>query len=186
MDSVQFDRASSKSMVPYLETYKNGDENSVLRFLTDNRENLEGLLVELASEVKDREGARSYIRSMRAGWLLKKYFCFGVWIEAPERSLIGEIVLFNITSDHKSAEIGYYIDKDFRGKGFGRLMLRKVVSQSFSQLGFSTLSAKCDFRNKASRATALQCGFKEKMRIGNVVVLEALNTEEDMREEKNA
>lgn len=57
------------------------------------------------------------------------------------------------------AEVSVYVANDFKGKGIGETLLRKLISESEKQ-GFWTLQAGIFSENKASIKLHEKCGFR--------------------------
>jgi ribosomal-protein-alanine N-acetyltransferase len=59
------------------------------------------------------------------------------------------------------AEIGYFLDPGFRGKGYATEMARLLISYCFGAIGMHKVVASCDKRNSASEHVMLRCGMRK-------------------------
>ena len=119
---------------------------------------------EVAEQANDKEVARNvgslpypYKLKDAQGWLkmitkekYKQYpsqFDFAIVVEGK---VAGSISLNSIKYDHK-AELGYWLGRDFRGKGIGSRAIKEVCDFGFSQLGLRRIAARVYSYNTASR-----------------------------------
>ena len=63
----------------------------------------------------------------------------------------------------RSARIGYWINKDYRGRGYGKEAVRLLVDLAFSDLGIKRIVAVSKNSNGASIRLLTSLGFKEHM-----------------------
>lgn len=73
---------------------------------------------------------------------------------------IGNIGVFDIDEENKSAEIGYWLSESFSKKGYMLEALKILEKEFFENLEFNRLQIKCDELNKSSAKVALNCGYK--------------------------
>jgi ribosomal-protein-serine acetyltransferase len=78
---------------------------------------------------------------------------------------IGNIGIFDIDKNKKSAEIGYWLSSDFVRKGYITEAV-KILEKEFFANGLNRIQIRCDERNVASSGVAKKCGytFEGKMR----------------------
>ncbi|MDR0367248.1 MAG: GNAT family N-acetyltransferase [Rickettsiales bacterium] len=87
----------------------------------------------------------------------KEGTCFHYGIFAGRRH-IGMIDAHAISEKHKSADIGYWLDRDACGRGFMSEAVGVLERAAFSA-GFIRLAIGCDVENKASANVAKRCGY---------------------------
>ena len=69
--------------------------------------------------------------------------------------------IYNINLVNKTAEIGrFVVDKQFHGKGYGKLMLNKILSVSKNELRLSKLKLEVYKDNKRAVDLYQSAGFK--------------------------
>ena len=77
-----------------------------------------------------------------------------------DAQLIGRCMLFNISTTHRRAELGYALVASAWGKGYMGEALRKLVGYGFTHLDLHRIEAEIDPRNAASRKTLERLGFQ--------------------------
>jgi ribosomal-protein-serine acetyltransferase len=76
------------------------------------------------------------------------------------KNLIGYIALKNINKFDNHAEVSYWIDSDFSGKGITTKCLRNLIYYSFNVLKLNKLILLASTLNFPSNRIALKLGFK--------------------------
>ena len=77
------------------------------------------------------------------------------------QTLLGSITIENIRKGPSSAAtLGYWLGKQYTGKGFMREAVMKIVDFSFNQLNISRLEAATLPENQSSRRLLEKAGFK--------------------------
>ncbi|HPF52402.1 MAG TPA: GNAT family N-acetyltransferase [Draconibacterium sp.] len=89
------------------------------------------------------------------------WFQFAI-IERDSNLLIGDIgVHFLETSDNRQVEIGYTLDKNFRGKGYAREALTKIIDYLITHLNKHRIIASIDPENTDSIKLIERIGFRK-------------------------
>ncbi|WP_170984548.1 GNAT family N-acetyltransferase [Rhodoligotrophos defluvii] len=83
---------------------------------------------------------------------------FGIWLNIPERVLIGAIGLERLTSGSEPA-LGYWLGAGYRGRGFATEAAKAILGYGFQVLGHDAVVASCRLTNAASRRVIEKCGF---------------------------
>lgn len=86
-----------------------------------------------------------------------------VIIEKESNKLIGDIGVHFLddNSDNKQVEIGYTLNKDFRGKGYANEALSKIIGYLFGQLKKHRITASIDPKNISSVRLIEKLGFRK-------------------------
>lgn len=86
-----------------------------------------------------------------------------VIIEKTSNNLIGDIGVHFLEDDsnNKQVEIGYTLDKDFRGKGYANEALIKIIDYLFCQLTKHRIIASIDPENINSIKLIKKLGFRK-------------------------
>lgn len=79
-------------------------------------------------------------------------------------SLCGMISLHNLDQVNRKAEIGYWIAKDFEGKGIITAACRKLITYAFEELELNRVAICAAVGNEKSRAIPERLGFLEEGR----------------------
>lgn len=74
-------------------------------------------------------------------------------------AFIGMMGLMNIDPDRSEAEVGYWLGKPYRGRGYASEALDLLIGRAFEGLGLSWLYAKAVSSNAASRGLLESRGF---------------------------
>lgn len=74
-------------------------------------------------------------------------------------SVAGEVGLAQIDPAHGTAEIGWWLAAEWRGRGLARRAVRLLAAWSLEGLGLEAVVARCDPANPASGQVAAAAGF---------------------------
>ena len=78
----------------------------------------------------------------------------------PQRQLIGSIGLRDIETQHRQAELGFWIGKDWWSQGYAREAARAVIQFGFESLNLNRICAHHMARNPASGRVLLAAGMQ--------------------------
>ncbi|HZK76818.1 MAG TPA: GNAT family N-acetyltransferase [Candidatus Kapabacteria bacterium] len=103
------------------------------------------------------------------GFERKESFMFGV-----ERKSDGKIIgisdLFNLSSQHLHAVIGWGLAKSYWGFGYMTEAVREVIRFAFEEMGMHRIEAECETENIRSIRVAERCGMTlEATRVENEI-----------------
>ncbi len=146
---LQGERITLKKITP---TKNNASE--FFKVVEQNREDL-GIWLPWVDEMLTVEDALQNLleteKQTREGY--KKEY--GIYLK---NKLIGTVDAFNIRKPDKSLEIGYWISKEYRRKGYVREAIAIFEKELFKN--FHRIQIKCDSENKNSIEFAKRCGYK--------------------------
>lgn len=71
-------------------------------------------------------------------------------------TLVGQISIFDVTEC--TAEIGYWLDQDFCGKGIMTQAIKLICKYGFEELILHRIEIRCDPKNEPSKKVAFRCG----------------------------
>ncbi|MBT2532623.1 GNAT family N-acetyltransferase [Arthrobacter sp. ISL-48] len=84
------------------------------------------------------------------------------WILLAADRIIGAITLTGIVrGPFLSANLGYWVDRDFTGQGIGSAAVKFAVDHARAELGLHRIQAATLIRNRASRKILQRAGFQE-------------------------
>jgi ribosomal-protein-serine acetyltransferase len=83
---------------------------------------------------------------------------FGLLIRYNSK-LAGTIGFHNLDRVNSSAHIGYWIAKDFEGRGIITVCCRLLIDYLFSQMDLNRVQINCNVENTRSRAVPERLGF---------------------------
>lgn len=124
--------------------------------LTDkNREHLRTWLPWVDATLT-KEDTENFIDKCEKGFAEKKTMDLGIWFEG---AWVGSMGFIKIDTKNAWAEIGYWLDKDYEGKGIMTSCVEKVISHGFTELTLHRIQIKCDSKNDKSRKIPERLGF---------------------------
>lgn len=88
----------------------------------------------------------------------------GVEVAATGR-LIGDVVLFWHSREHRSGEIGYVVHPDAAGQGYATEAAHALLGLAFDRLGLHRVIARIDERNEPSARLARRLGMRQEARL---------------------
>jgi len=107
------------------------------------------------------EGAAAeWIGSHPQDFALKKAVHFAITLRKGEQ-LIGAISLMNIEKNHRKAEMGYWIAKEFWNRGYATEAAEAMVTFGFKELNLHKIYATYFRRNPASRRVLEKIGMQQ-------------------------
>lgn len=83
---------------------------------------------------------------------------FGIWLNNLE--LVGTINLTPRDEENKCIEVGYYLGKEFEGRGIITRCVRKIVEYSLRDLNYSVICATVHPNNERSKILLRNVGFQ--------------------------
>ncbi len=107
----------------------------------------------------DLKEAKKFIKKTQKDIKNKKGFEFGIELkEAGE--LIGTINLLNINYKNKNANIGFWIDKKYWGKGISDEAIKLMLGFGFKKLKLKRIQARVLHKNIRAQKLLERLGFK--------------------------
>lgn len=79
--------------------------------------------------------------------------------------LVGDVVLFWHSREHRGGEIGYILNPDFAGHGYATEAAHALLRLGFDELGLHRIVARLDERNDASAKVARRLGMRQEARL---------------------
>jgi len=84
---------------------------------------------------------------------------FNAWIEIDGK-IAGSIGFHHLDVVNRSAEIGYWIGKEFEGRGIVTRCCRVLIDYLFDKIKLNRIQINCNIENVRSRAIPEKLGFK--------------------------
>jgi len=82
---------------------------------------------------------------------------YGIYLN---NEYIGNIGIFDIDPEKRSAEIGYWLCSKFTRQGYVSEAVKLIEKEFFLNHNLNRIQIKCDEINKASAGVAMKCGYK--------------------------
>lgn len=142
-----------------LRRFREGDGKAFFQLIKKNYKRLEKDFPKTIRATRDPELTEFYLRERIANWLLQKEYAFLI-SSKHSGELMGYIRLFRIDWKIRKAELGYFIDEAYAGKGLMSEIVKTVCNFGFQQLELHKLVIMTSTENVASQRVAEKCGFE--------------------------
>jgi len=139
--------------------FREGDGVALYELADNNRSYLSDYYTHVLHATPDKETAEQYVREKMAAWLLQQEYSFGIW-ENRTAQLIGLIQLTSIDWSIPRADLAFFLDQSFQGKGMMTEALQAVIRFAFTQLFIEKLSLHTSMENYDMHRIARKCGFR--------------------------
>lgn len=107
---------------------------------------------------KDKQETKEFLREVETQWAKTEPENYEFGIVLDER-VIGTVTLY-MEDNRTKAELGWIINKKFRGMGYATEASKAAMDFAIDKLGVKELFAHCDTRNKASESVMKRLGMK--------------------------
>ncbi len=144
----------------HIRLINNNDSKEVYQLIQNNLKRLEDTFSGTVSKTSTIDKTKEFIDDSIGMIQLKTYFPF-VIIDKTSQRLIGFIDIKNIDWNIPKAEIGYFIDIHYDGKGIASNALKIIVNYSFDILKLSKLFLRTTICNIGSQKVAEKNGFEK-------------------------
>jgi RimJ/RimL family protein N-acetyltransferase len=84
---------------------------------------------------------------------------------AATGQLVGDVVLFFHSREHRGGEIGYVVNPAFEGNGYATEAARALLKLGFEDLGLHRIIGRIDERNEPSAKVLRRLGMREEARL---------------------
>jgi ribosomal-protein-serine acetyltransferase len=149
MISFKFDEIELR---PYIES----DAEEIFAAVKANYEHLRPFLLWVTPDY-DLEGAKQFIEDSQKAAEEKKRQGFGIF---ENGKLIGSIGFNKFNWEAKTTEIGYWLAKDFSGRGIITKACKVLIDYAFDELKLNRIEIRCATENVRSGAVPERLGFK--------------------------
>jgi RimJ/RimL family protein N-acetyltransferase len=82
-------------------------------------------------------------------------------VEKQTGTLVGDVVLFWHSAEHRGGEIGYVINPDHTGRGYATEAARALLALAFDGLDLHRVVGRIDSRNTPSAAVLRRLGMRQ-------------------------
>lgn len=103
--------------------------------------------------------ARTWVQECRQGWIEQRHFAFAV-CDRNSGELLGSVGLNQFNSQHRIANLGYWVRQSQQGRGIGSRSATAVARFGFERLGLTRIEIVVLPGNHASRRTAEKTGAR--------------------------
>jgi len=145
---------------PYIIRHVSIDDlDGYYNLIDKNRKRLEAFFAGLVAITGNLESTKAHLEDVLAKHEKKHFYSFIV-IDSTNNRIIGSIQLKSIDWNIPKAEVGYYIDSDYEGKGITSTAVSKVIAYGFDELKMNKLFLRANSENKGSVRVAEKNGFR--------------------------
>lgn len=144
-----------------LKRYKLNDVNLLNEFKEVVKNNYD-YIFEFANwdnKLQTEKDFEQYFNSVNTFWENKERAIYAV-VERESNKFIGDIKMYDIDNNEKSAEISVWFSKGVQGKGYATEAVN-LLTQNFSKKGISSFKARVNVKNIRSNNLLKKIGFKE-------------------------
>ncbi len=139
----------------YLALIEKRHYKKFFKFIEKNREYYRGIL-HFVDNLKNEKDSEDFIFNSLKMMIEGKMVFWGIW---SKENIIGEVSVRDIDEEFKSAEIGYFIDKDYEGNGIVSQACKILINYVFKEFDIERLELGCDVKNIKSQYIADKLGF---------------------------
>ena len=136
---------------------KKKDTKDYFQLIESNRERLKRYFPVTVSEIMDMEDCTCYVAKKVRQAKKKKMF---VYVVFEKEKMIGALIVKNIDWRIPKAELAYFIDGEYEGRGIMSGAMKWLTEYCFRELGMNKLFINLSPKNKASQQLALKSGFQ--------------------------
>ncbi|WP_171016841.1 GNAT family N-acetyltransferase [Pseudalkalibacillus caeni] len=140
-----------------LKLWQKQDAQRLFELMEESREHIRTFLgfTDSTKEVSDTE---KFIETALRSYAENSAYHMGILFN---RELVGTMSLHDIDMNNKSAEIGYWISKNYEGKGIISRTCKGLLDAAFHELGLNRVQIQAVTSNNRSRAVPERLGFKQ-------------------------
>jgi ribosomal-protein-serine acetyltransferase len=135
------------------------DLQAYFELIENNRKRLEDFFAGTVAITKTIEETETHLADIISKSEKKNYFPFVV-IDSSSGKLAASIQVKNIDWNIPKAELGYYIDAAYEGKGIATKATSLIVDHCFNELKLTKLLIRTHQKNLSSIKVAEKNGFK--------------------------
>ena len=135
------------------------DLDDYFELVQNNRQQLNDFFAGTVSKTKTYEETRNFVLDMVTRSKKKEYFPYLV-IDNTNQNVVGFLDLKNIDWSIPKSEIGFFIDKNYSGKGITTKALDLLCEFCFTEHKFLKLFLRTHPTNIPTITVAEKCGFE--------------------------
>jgi aminoglycoside 6'-N-acetyltransferase len=143
----------------HLRSYRPGDGPCYYAVGLRNREHLlryesDNVVMQLTSE----QDAENTVGELAELWEKRKSFFIGGF-DVLDNKFVLQVYVGPVNRDLPEYQIGFFVDKEYEGKGYVAEAVRATLEFIFHHLGAHRISAECDDTNVRSVRVLERCGM---------------------------
>lgn len=142
--------------ISYLSLLEIKDTEKLYKLIDRSRDHL-GKWLRFPSITLKEDDSKNFIERTRIRYANDEGYWLGIW-QANE--LVGSIGFLYVDQENKKTEIGYWLGKDYEGKGIITKSIKVLINYAFEELHFNKIEIGVATDNLKSRAIPEKLGFK--------------------------
>lgn len=132
------------------------DADKLYALINRNREHI-GKWLKFPSITVTSEDSKAFIERVRLRYAKGDGYWLGIW---NDDELVGSIGFLYIDQENKKTEIGYWLGKEYEGKGMVTKSIKALINYGFDELHLNKIEIGAATDNVKSRAIPERLGFK--------------------------
>lgn len=141
----------------YLSLLEIQDADKLYNLINRNREHI-GEWLKFPSMTLKVEDSQAFIERTRISYAKEEGYWLGIW---NEDQLVGSIGYLYIDKENKKTEIGYWLGKEYEGKGLITKSVIELINHAFDKYKLNKIEIGAARENRRSRAIPEKLGFKQ-------------------------
>ncbi|MDD7886207.1 GNAT family N-acetyltransferase [Flavivirga sp. 57AJ16] len=137
---------------------KSDDLNNFYQLIDENRDDIKEYLSGLTSKTKTLIETKMFIDDVLISSYKKNYYIFLI-IDSLTNNIVMFFDLKNIDWSIPKAELGCFIDRNYKGKGLTETLLHNFLEYCFYKFKFTKVFLRTHETNLPMKTIAEKCGF---------------------------
>lgn len=132
------------------------DAERLFNLINKNRDHISEWL-QFPSITISVDDSKTFIERTRLKFAKEEGYWLGIW---HENDLVGSIGYLYMDQENKKTEIGYWLGKEYEGKGLVSKSIKVLMNYAFNELQLNKIEIGVATNNVKSRAIPEKLGFK--------------------------
>lgn len=154
----------------HLSLLESKDAEKLYDLINRNRDHI-GEWLKFPSITLKADDSKTFIQRTRIRYAKEEGYWLGIWVG---NELVGSIGYLYLDQDNKKTEIGYWLGKEYEGKGIITKSIKVLINHAFDELKLHKIEIGVARDNTRSRAIPEKLGF---LREGELRDYEYINGE---------
>jgi|ERR1035437_1733253 ribosomal-protein-serine acetyltransferase len=138
---------------------KDEDAEQLFSLVTTNINRIKNYFPTTVKSITDNGTAVNYIAEKKRQAINRELFCF-VIEDSEKQKIAGIIFIKSIDWNVCKAELGYFVDEKYAGKGIMSKSITKIIKYAFENLLLNKLYLRAALDNISSKKVAEKNGFE--------------------------
>lgn len=139
-----------------LSLFETKDAELLFNLIDRNRDHI-GKWLKFPNITFSADDSKRFIESVRLRYARNEGYWLGIWME---ETLVGSIGFLYLDQENKKTEIGYWIDKEYEGRGIISKSIKVLIEYAFNNYALNKIEIGVATENLRSRSIPEKLGFK--------------------------